>query len=245
MRWKRHHIEIEESILTLICDTSFAADGVEAVKKTRLSIEEAVNQHSEFGGSHQPVDPPENASPVVRQMCAAGHKTGVGPMACVAGVIAHACLEAVLKAGAKEAVVDNGGDIALFICKPVLVGIYTGSKIFDRFAFQMEPENRIQGICTSSGMIGHSISYGKADAAIVFSNDLALADAAATALGNRIDKAGDLQNCFDFLKPLSQIQGAMAVFKENYAIWGDLPEIVEAGVDEERITFGTGYTDFH
>ena len=245
MRWKRHHIEIEESILTLICDAEFAAAGVETVRKTRAMIEEAINRHPEFGITHQPFDPPENASAIVRHMCAAAYETGVGPMACVAGVIAHACLEAVLKAGAKEAVVDNGGDIALFICEPVLVGIYTGSKLFDRFAFRIKPGKCIRGICTSSGMIGHSASYGKADAAIVFSNDLALADAAATALGNRIEKVEDLQNCFDFLKPLSQIQGAMAVFKGNYAIWGDLPEIVEAGVDEDLITFGAGYTDFY
>ena len=42
------------------------------------------------------------------------------------------------------------------------------------------------GICTSSGTVGHSLSFGKADAVCVKAKSVSLADAAATAIGNMV-----------------------------------------------------------
>jgi len=43
------------------------------------------------------------------------------------------------------------------------------------------------GVCTSSGTVGHSLSLGKADAAVVVAKSTPLADAVATRLGNEVD----------------------------------------------------------
>ncbi|MBN1783036.1 UPF0280 family protein, partial [bacterium] len=94
------------------------------------------------------------------------------------------------------------------------------------------------GICTSSGTVGHSFSYGKADAAVVISRNIILADAAATALGNRVHQKEDLENCFDFLEDIREIQGALVVYQDQVAMWGALPELTEVRMDENIITRG-------
>jgi ApbE superfamily uncharacterized protein (UPF0280 family) len=147
----------------------------------------------------------------------------------------------VLSAGALEAVVDNGGDIALKILDPVRVGIYTGKVGPDHFAFEFEPQLDSFAICTSSGTVGPSISFGRADAVVVIAADAPLADAAATALGNRIKTERDLAGAFDIFDCMDSLSGALAVVGHRFALWGDLPKISKAHIDEELITRGKSH----
>ncbi len=90
-------------------------------------------------------------------------------MSAVAGVIAKFAVEAMMEAGATYAVVDNGGDISILNDQPVLVGIYAGASPIRDLAFEVPSRAKPLGICTSSGTVGPSISFGCADAATVIS----------------------------------------------------------------------------
>jgi ApbE superfamily uncharacterized protein (UPF0280 family) len=171
-------------------------------------------------------------------MCAASAPVGVGPMAAVAGTIAEAAVDAMARAGAGYALVDNGGDIALLNDEIVTVGIYAGQSPLAGLALEIPPRDRILGICTSSGTVGPSISFGNADAALIVSDDVALADAAATALGNRITDEKSLAAAFDFLKEVPGVTGAIGILGDKMATFGKLPKIVRARVDYDKITKG-------
>ena len=85
-------------------------------------------------------------------MARAARSVGVGPMAAVAGAMAELAVEAALKAGAAEAIVDNGGDIFMRATSPVVIGLHTGTvKLADRLAFSLRPEDTPISICSSSG----------------------------------------------------------------------------------------------
>jgi ApbE superfamily uncharacterized protein (UPF0280 family) len=56
------------------------------------------------------------------------------------------------------------------------------------------PEETPCGICTSSGRVGHSISFGKADAVTIVAADAALADAVATQTCNMVQTEDDLND---------------------------------------------------
>ena len=68
--------------------------------------------------------------------------------------------------------------------------------------------------------MGHSLSFGQADAACVVAPDTALADACATALGNRIASAGTIQEALDWLAGLPGLIGALVVVGEHMGAWG-------------------------
>lgn len=238
MRWNRHHFENKETIVTILCSDSTLKQGVDALNRARRILESYIALDNEFQRVEHPYDVPKNAPHLIRRMCEDAAKVGVGPMATVAGALASESLTAMLKAGAEEAVVDNGGDIALMVRKPVRVGIFAGRAFADGLAFDVLPRGRPLGICTSSGTVGPSLSYGCADAAVVVSSNVLLADAAATALGNRVKSKDDLETCFDFLENIAQVEGAMVIFGNQVALWGQLPRLIRTKIDTTLITRG-------
>ncbi len=99
-----------------------------------------------------------------------------------------------------EVIVENGGDIFLKTSQAATVALYAGNsplslKVGILLAAAMTP----LGVCTSSGTVGHSLSLGRADAACVLAADTALADAAATALGNRVKVPDDIPAALEWL----------------------------------------------
>jgi ApbE superfamily uncharacterized protein (UPF0280 family) len=169
----------------------------------------------------------EEIPEVVRRMIEATSKFGIGPMAAVAGVLAEFAVEAMRDAGASYAMVDNGGDIALLTDRELLVGIHAGQSPFShKIALRIGPSSSVRGICTSSGTVGHSISFGIADAAMVLSASATLADAAATALGNAVTSPESVASAFDAISHVPELEGALVICKDVLATWGRLPEIV-------------------
>lgn len=237
-RWTRFHYEQKETIVTLLCESRFRTVGEETLLDSRKILENYIETDPDFRSTHKPHTPMPKAPELVRRMCREARKVGIGPMATVAGGLAFVCLKGLLWAGAEEAIVDNGGDISLFVKEPVRIGIYGGPKTIGELAFEVEPRDEPLGICTSSGTIGPSHSYGKANAAVVVSTNPFLADAAATELGNRVKSPCDLDSCFDFLESLEEIEGAMVMLHDKVAMWGDLPKMVRSSIDENLITKG-------
>jgi len=86
--------------------------------------------------------------------------------------------------------------------------------------------------------VGPSISLGDADAVTVFSKDVSLADAAATAFGNLIqsDFDDDIKKIESIIYENDEIIGSLVVRDEKVAFIGNIPQIVGADVSEELIT---------
>lgn len=164
----------------------------------------------------------EPLPPVLAAMVRAGNTAGVGPMAAVAGALAEA-VGCYLAAGASEVIVENGGDIFLLLHEPVTVGLHTGSSPFgNKLALRVASADTPLGICTSSATVGPSLSLGRADAAVVAAYPVALADAAATALGNMVAEPADFPAALAFASQLQGVRGALLVCRGQMAIQGAL-----------------------
>lgn len=232
----REHFEFRQTITTILAGTP---DEVTAAKSgmlaARQEVERQIASDPYFSATFEPYTP-KNPAEIPASMARAATEAGVGPMAAVAGAIARAGVEAMVEAGAGFSLVDNGGDIALVSERGVTIGIYAGaSPVSGRFAFRVPPQEEILGICTSSGTVGPSISFGIADAVTVISPDVVAADAWATAICNRITV--DDISVLDDLRG-TKISGVLAVIGDAVIRWGDLPPIVRAKVDERLITAG-------
>jgi hypothetical protein len=149
-------------------------------------------------------------------------------MAAVAGAIAEVALLAMVKEGAKHAIVDNGGDIALRLREETTIGIYPGASMFQGYGYLVPPTSGSYGICTSSGTVGPSISLGIADAATVFADDVALADACATALGNLVVATDEdlLEDAVKLISNLPGVDGCAIMVGGMMAMRGKVPELV-------------------
>ncbi len=235
--FRRYRFSYRETIVTVLTESDDLYEFcVEAILEARSQIEGYISRNPDFLISYEPLKC-ENAPEIVERMCRAAKIASVGPMAAVAGTIAGYAVEKMVEKGAKIAVVDNGGDIAISTDRELLVGIYPTD-----FAFKVKPTDFIS-ICTSSGRIGHSVSFGYSDASVVVGRDASVADALATALGNRIEEnisrerlemiVGDFYDEFR-----DYINGLLVVKDDLIALAGKLPEIVAADVDVDLITKG-------
>lgn len=93
-----------------------------------------------------------------------------------------------------EVAVENGGDIFLSLKKEARVSLFAGDSPFSgKIALLIPQELQPCGVCTSSGKVGHSLSFGKADAITVVHKNTAIADALATAFGNMLKEGKDFK----------------------------------------------------
>jgi len=233
----REHFQLKETIVTIFAREERHMDAArESIREQRGYLENFIRKDPFFQITLEPYDLVQDGAPrIVQQMIEKSAVFGIGPMAAVAGAIAGFAVQAMMDEGATYAVVDNGGDICILNDQPIVVGIYAGSSPIKDLAFQLAKRHRPLGICTSSGTVGPSISFGCADAAVVISQDVALADAAATALGNAVTTKTPLQECFQAIDQPG-IDGAMVIRGDKMALWKDLPPLRRAHVGTERIT---------
>jgi len=232
----REHFQFRETIATILADDpSHAAAAREGLISARQELERYIARDPFFAITYDPYVPEEGGK-VIRRMTDASRRAGVGPMAAVAGTIAWSGVEAMVEAGAVFGVIDNGGDIALVTDRELRVGVHAGgSPLSDRYAFLLPPVVGIRGVCTSSATVGPSVSLGVADSVTVFSENVASADAWATAICN--DLRPEDRTVLPRLAG-SDVTAVVAIFGEKMIIWGDPPPFVRAEVNPDIITRG-------
>ncbi|MFZ5591766.1 MAG: UPF0280 family protein [Bacillota bacterium] len=192
----------------------------QAVIACRSPLEEYIKQDPFFARTLHPYQPPAWAPPIAHRMATAATKAGVGPMAAVAGTIAWQ-IGLFLGKYSRDLIVENGGDIFIRTRRTRRIAVFAGnSPLSNRIALEVKPQDGPLGICTSSGSVGHSLSFGSADAVVVISPDPPLADAVATATGNLVKSAQDLEKALDFALSIPGITGALIILGHQLAVKG-------------------------
>jgi uncharacterized protein len=219
-------VAVKETDLMVLAARDLSVEVRDLIIQERRRLEAYIQQHPEFLTTLAPWPEDPYAPALVRDMIRAGAQAGIGPMAAVAGAIAARVGQALL-AFSDEAIVENGGDIFLHLKQAATVSLYAGrSPLSHRVGLKITPEaTNTWGVCTSSGTVGHSLSFGRADAACVVAPDAALADACATALGNRVTDASAIQEALDWAAAIPGLMGAVVIVGDRLGVWGDL-EIV-------------------
>jgi hypothetical protein len=226
-RWLRSDlrtftVRVGESDLLISAERLLSEAAQRPLRAARSDLERYIERDPEFAETLEPREALPGAPEIVVQMVEAAQTCGVGPMAAVAGAVAQAVGEALL-AETSEVIVENGGDIFLHITRPRVAAIYAGdSPLSGRLGVQINQVGRPLGLCTSSGTVGHSLSFGKADAAIVLAASAALADTAATALGNRVKSIADIEAALAPLKETDGVLGGAVIVGEHLGAWGEL-----------------------
>ncbi|MFH0957926.1 MAG: UPF0280 family protein [Pseudomonadota bacterium] len=213
---------VETSDLFIRALNNLSEQARNSTVECRAQIEDAIRRRPEFLTSYKPMKSHEKDSPVVIRMINASKKAGVGPMAAVAGAVAEFVGRNLLRLS-DEVIVENGGDVFIHVKREITVGVFTGASIFNgRIGIKVGPTSLPIGICTSSSKVGPSTSLGRAEAATVVSSDTSLADAVATALGNRLMKGSDLKAAVSWATSIDGVVGALAIIEDKMAVSGDV-----------------------
>jgi len=219
--------EYKNSLIEIICDKDLKEKAQQELERLYKELERYLQEEPFISSSYEPLKAGGNSPDIARIMASASEKAGVGPMAAVAGTFSELLGRYLLKEGASEVIVENGGDIFLQLRNERLVGIYSGQSEFSsRIALRVNSDSTPLGICTSSASVGHSVSLGESDSVTVVAESCPLADAAATAIANEVKGPDGIQKGIEAAEKIEGIQGALIIKGKELGTWGILPEIV-------------------
>lgn len=195
---------------------------LDLIKELRISMENYLLKDPSYAYSLVPYEAREYAPEIFKQMSAVARKTGIGPMSAVAGAVALYVVDA-LKAhfGIKEAIVENGGDIYADITEDIDISVFAGaSPLSEKVGLHISADQAPLGICTSSGTVGPSLSFGKADAVMIICKDVLLADSYATTFANFVRKPEDINPILEKIGKTPEILAALLIKDDKMGVIG-------------------------
>lgn len=223
---------LESDLLIGVPHTRFSGEmeqtALQELKRMRKLLEAHGKTHPGFFTSLEPLpDPPidlSSGTPAVPAevlaMLRCGRATGTGPMSSVAGLFAERVgSQLASEYGLEEVLVENGGDLFIMNQSPVTAVIHAGASPLSGNLGLVIPKGS-WGICTSSGTVGHSFSYGTADAVTVVSGEAPLADAWATALANLVSAPEDIDMVMEKVSHIPEILGCVVILGDRIGIRG-------------------------
>jgi len=195
---------------------------MQTIRMLRESMDAYLNTDIQYVRALLPYSAREDAPQILKLMSETSYKTGVGPMSAVAGAVAaHIACELQKKFEIQEIIVENGGDIYVDIVKDIDVSIFAGSSsLSQKIGLHINAKESPLGICTSSGTVGPSLSFGKADAVMIVCKDALLADSYATVFANQIQKPEDIDNVLKMISNKNDIISAILVKDDKMGITG-------------------------
>jgi uncharacterized protein len=216
------NVIVEETDCYISAVTNLSGKARKSILKYRAIIKKYISSHPLFLTTLEPFPVETDAPQIIKAMAEAGEKASVGPMAAVAGAIAQFVGEE-LSHFSPEIIIENGGDIYLRSLKDRTIGIYAGrSPLSGQVGLNISGKDTPLGISTSSGTVGHSLSFGKADAVIVLADTAVLSDAVATAAGNLVLDSADFSMVIEFARNIPGVRGTVIIKDENMAAWGQV-----------------------
>lgn len=214
---------VAETDLAVWASRDLKAEALQLIRKHRALLESYGQRESRFFESLEPIAVADDAPEIVALMAAAADQYSVGPMAAVAGAVAEMVGKGLLELS-DEVIIENGGDLFIKTREPKKVGIYAGpeSPFSGKLSVEVDTSAGAKGVCTSSGTVGHSLSFGKADAVITIASSAIVADAAATAIANRIQSADDVQPALDEEGERGLLLGVLIIIGQHLGAWGEV-----------------------
>jgi ApbE superfamily uncharacterized protein (UPF0280 family) len=201
----RFEVREGETDLAVFAARDLSAETRGVVRGLRADLEGYAREHGGFLEALKPLEPAEGAPEIVRRMCRAAVEWGVA-------------------ADSDEVIVENGGDVYLSTAKPRKVAIFAGddSPFGGDLAVLVKPETGIHGVCASSATVGHSLSFGRADAVVAFAPSAAFADAAATAICNRVGSKGEVEKIIEDERRRARLTALVVIMDDVMGAFGDV-----------------------
>jgi len=211
-----------ESDLHISAKSNLEQNARSSLLQIRSQLCAYISGHPGFKSSLVPVGVGPSAPSVIRKMADTASIANVGPMASVAGAVAEYVGNSLLK-HSDEIIIENGGDLFIKCKNTKKVLIHAGDSPFsEKLAILVDSSDHPTGICTSSGKIGHSLSFGKADAVVALSPNTCLADAAATAVANKVKCTRDIESAISWGMALPGISGLLVIIDDKLGAAGNI-----------------------
>jgi ApbE superfamily uncharacterized protein (UPF0280 family) len=226
-RWKSFrccHLETDLWIAVTVDQYSGTVEkySLERICYYREILDKHIRLFPEFLTSLELLEEKHGVHPLITEMYKASGLSGTGPMSAVAGAVAeYVCNDLIKEFGFDEAVVENGGDIFMKLSRPAKISVYAGeSPLSNKIGLKIKAEETPLSVCCSSATVGHSLSFGSADAAVIACRSGAMADAFATACCNAVRSINDVQPVTEMMLQKPGIMSVIIIIDDKVGAGG-------------------------
>ena len=226
-RWAHFTVQYKESDLWIgINKTAWKPEIPEyclsLMRELRADMERYLLKDIGYLHALVPHEARPDAPEIFRQMSEVAQQSGIGPMSAVAGAVArYVALALKEKFGITEILIENGGDIYADIQEDIDISVFAGaSPLSEKVGLHINAKDAPLGICTSSGTVGPSLSFGKADAVMIICQDVLLADSYATKFANFVRKAEDINPVLEKISQIKEIISAIIIKDDKMGVVG-------------------------
>ncbi len=234
-------VVVAQTDLLVVAERHLAREIADFVTTLRSGLMNHILLFPEFRDSLVPVAVPDTAPAIARDMAAAAARFGVGPMAAVAGAVSQAVADRFAPLS-PNLLIENGGDVFLRSTVERTVALLARPVEGARLGLRFSPEKLPAAVCASSATVGPSLSLGRADMVTVVADRGAVADAAATALGNLLVSRADLEGVLAAAQGMARqgVRGAFVQIGDLVGLVGDLDLVAIEEEEEEEASGGGG-----
>lgn len=209
-------IQVQDMVLRINAPTDFHEESRAAALGFWEQLQAYALRNPEFRTSKRPLEVPENAPDIVREMVRSAAAAGVGPMFTFQGAFTDQ-VGRFLARSVSELTVSCGGDYFIVTRKRMKLTVHrrpTGGGI----SVVIEP--RPQGLGVSTMLGGTWYGSGSLDGLAVLASSCMLADAASAAVQAILPKAGGFHAALDYLKRIDGVQGGLLVKGDRIGVAG-------------------------
>ena len=208
-------LRVQDFVLRITAPEELA----EECRAAALSAWEQVHayslQHPEFRNTRAPLEVPDGAPNIVREMAAVARAAGVGPGAAAQGAVTDH-VGRYLARVLPEVVISSGGDYFIKGRKRLRLGLHQGAP--GGLALIVDPRRGTGGVFTN--MQGISVNGDVVDGLAVLASSCALADAAAAAVLSRLEAPNSFRDALALIRHLDGVQGAVVVQGRRIGVAG-------------------------
>ena len=226
-RWHSFTVAYKETDLWIGIDQPSFQESIPEFTKSRIRalrecMEAYLKNDPNYATALVPYEAKPDAPAIFHEMSKVARQAGIGPMSAVAGAVSSLIAREIKeKYGVSEIIVENGGDIYADIQQDIDIAVFAGpSPLSEKVGLSIRADLSPLGICTSSGTVGPSLSFGKADAVMIICKNCALADTYATAFANEIQTADDITPCIEKIGKVEDILAAICIKDDKIGIHG-------------------------
>ena len=173
-------------------------------------------RHPDFSSSKRPVEVPEDAPPMVREMAAVSARAGVGPVFTFQGaVIDH--IGRFLARSLSELTVSSGGDYFVLTRKRNKLTVSHGSE-GEGLAIVVDPAFGPCGVYTTIGR--QTLPAESVDGLVVLASSCTVADASAAAVLAILSKPNSFKAALAHMQELEGVRGGLVIQGERVGVAG-------------------------
>src|SRR5438105_11906231 len=209
-------LQVQDLLLRITAPEEYS----EECRAAALSAWEQLNayslRHPEFRSSKTPVDVPDNAPAIVREMASAAKAAQVGPAFTTQGAVCEH-VGRFLANLIPEVVVSTGGDYFVRSKKKMKLALYQGPTT-GGLSVVVDPKRGTQGVFTSVGRL--RLPAQSLDGLAILASTTIMADAASAAVMAILSRPNSFRKALSFIDGLDGVQGAVVVQGRRIGVAG-------------------------